>query len=152
MKITVDNKEVEACKLIMQRKFAEQIASGQKTVEIRDFSDFYRRIFVDKKKEEEFNKYLENPDGSMGIDDIVSDDVVYVRFTNYNQSWYLDVEVYQPHIISPADEEDVAFIRDSYDFNDLDSEPAKFKSLTDEDEIPLVFAIPIKKIVNRENI
>ncbi|SDE24792.1 hypothetical protein SAMN05421544_105116 [Riemerella columbipharyngis] len=77
-------------------------------------------MFVDKDKEKKFDKYLENPDGSMGIDDIVRNDIKYIRFTNYSQSWILDVEIYMPHIISPADEEDVKFIRESYNFNDLD--------------------------------
>ncbi|MBT0554274.1 hypothetical protein [Riemerella anatipestifer] len=152
MKIKVNNTEVEAYKLLMRKPYAEAIANGSKTVEIRDFSDFYHKMFVDKEKEKAFNKYLENPDGSMGIDDIVREDITHIRFTNYNQSWHLDVEIYPPHIISPADEEDVKFIRESYGFNGLDDEPAKFKNLTDEDEVPMIFAIPIARVINRENI
>ena len=44
MKIVTDGNEVEAYRLITQKKFAQQILNGSKTVEIRSFSDFYNNL------------------------------------------------------------------------------------------------------------
>lgn len=47
MKITYNGKEHEAYALVMKRENALEILNGTKRVEIRAFTEFYDRMFLD---------------------------------------------------------------------------------------------------------
>lgn len=149
MKIKVENQSFEAYRLITQKKYAKEIMSGLKTVEIRSFSDFYSDLFIDKAKQTVYDKYLENPDGSMSFDDMVKD-IRFARLTNYSGSWFVDVEIYLPHICTLC-QEDADFLKQSYGFEVEKSELEKYKDVPFEEK-PMFFAIPLKRVVASEGL
>lgn len=86
---------IKVLNLIMQRVWAEKIVSGEKKVEYRDFSDFYVGKLIDKKMTDWIDKHEKDQNVMMQIGNFVDAKrkVETIHFSNYNKSWYLDVEV-----------------------------------------------------------
>ncbi|MGP1500196.1 MAG: hypothetical protein ACTTJM_00215 [Bergeyella cardium] len=150
MKIKVQGKEVEAYRLIMKKQNAIDIVEGRKKLEVRNYVDTYCDMFFDKKKYQEYLKDLENPNGKMTIEDAIKDDVKYIRFTNYNGTWHLDVSIKDIHCFAMIEEE-VKYMGENYNFHDFDDQWQEFKDLPD-DEKPFFFGLVIGKVENRFNI
>ena len=143
MKIELNGKEYEAYDLVMRRENAQAIIDGTKTVEIRSFSSHYISLFYDKERRKNFdatNVDIEEP----------FKDIKFVRFHNYNYSWYLDVEIDEIGSII-LDKEGIGCLQEDFGFHELDHEIANYKDKP-TDEIPLVFYLHIKKVVGRKAI
>lgn len=145
MTITVNGQQKEAYDLLMKKKFALEIVQGKKKVEFRSFSDYYASRFLDKEKAKQ-NK----AEGKTTLDDLseeIRNDIKFIHFHDYNNSWYLDVEL-----------EGIGYcIVDSYDIEPLAEEYADFKDyLADakendklpEDDRPMIFYLPIKQVIS----
>lgn len=145
MTITVNGQQKEAYDLLMKKNFALEIVQGKKKVEFRSFSDYYASRFLDKEKAKQ-NK----AEGKTSLDDLseeIRNDIKFIHFHDYNNSWYLDVEL-----------EGIGYcIVDSYDIEPLAEEYADFKDyLADakendklpEDDRPMIFYLPIKQVIS----
>lgn len=88
-------KVIEVLDLIMRKEYAKAILSGEKKVEIRDFSDHYLNRLTDKA----VSAWMEEHRDKEGMDMEAFDEfmnelrpVLKIHFHNYNNSWFLDVE------------------------------------------------------------
>nr|DAS12940.1 MAG TPA: hypothetical protein [Caudoviricetes sp.]DAS70685.1 MAG TPA: hypothetical protein [Caudoviricetes sp.] len=149
MTIEVNGKPVEAYHLIMKKENALDILKGKKKVEIRAFSEKYNDLFIDKKLYKEYQKDLENPNGSMTIEDTLKD-TAYIYFTNYNKTWELIVEVLDIAVYQMT-KEDIEVLNEDYDFHDLDNEWQQYKDLTEE-EIPMFYGLGLADIVSHKGL
>ncbi|MGP1540009.1 hypothetical protein [Bacteroides pyogenes] len=143
MKIKVNGKECEAYDLIMRRENAQAIIDGKKTVEIRSFNSHYMALFYDKEKRKNLNA------SDMDAEEPFKE-TKYVRFHNYNYSWYMDVQIDEIGSVM-LDKEGIGGLQQDFDFHELDDELERYKD-TPADEIPLVFYLHIKEIVGRKAI
>lgn len=151
MKIEYNGKEVEAYRLITKKKFAQEIFEGKKKVEIRAFSNFYEKMFFDPVKSAALSERIEN--GGSAVDesgayliDQTMKDIDFARLTNYNGSWYLDVQITSISVCAMV-KEDIEYLNNSFEFHDYDEEYKKFENHPIE-EVPMFFAIAIGDIVN----
>ena len=145
MTIEVNGKPVEAYHLIMKKENALDILKGKKKVEIRAFSEKYNDLFIDKKLYKEYQKDLENPNGSMTIEDTLKD-TAYIYFTNYNKTWELIVEVLDIAVYQMT-KEDIEVLNEDYDFNEWQ----QYKDLTEE-EIPMFYGLGLADIVSHKGL
>lgn len=92
-------KPIECLNLIMKKTFAEQIANGEKKLELRAFSQHYYDRLIDKdvvnyvaahEGDEKFQEYLPC------VNEIRP--VKKIHYHNYNNSWFLDVECKKTNI------------------------------------------------------
>lgn len=144
MTITVNNQQVEAYDLLMKKEFAMEILQGKKTIEFRSFTDHYITRFMDRsviQRNRDNNRDMNDPEFENEFNDIW-----YIHFHNYNNSWYLDVAI-----------ETIGMcIVDSYDINRLMQEYPGFAELQEDarkndelpdDEKPMVFYLVLAEIV-----
>lgn len=144
MTITVNNQQVEAYDLLMKKEFALEILQGKKKVEFRSFTDHYISRFLDKDK-----AAANKAKGQPTLDDLsneIREDVQYIHFHNYNNTWYLDVAI---------DGIGYCFV-DSMDIEPLAEQFDDFKAYLDdarkndelpEEEKPMMFYIVLAEIV-----
>lgn len=145
MTIEVNGQPVEAFRLIMQKNNALDILSGKKKLEIRSFTDNYISMFCDSKLLKEQEKLAKK-----GEDVFIEDafkDVEYVRFTNYNQSWFLDVKIGEMGLAQMT-KDWIQGLAEDFDFHDLDNEWQQYEK---SDEVPNFFYLEISEIVNQYN-
>ena len=135
--------DVEVLNLIMKREYAEQILHGEKKVEFRAVSDHYIKRLIDRKVVEFKKRHEDDPDVQEFVDPMRI--VRKIHFHNYNNSWFLDVEVVENDYVA-ADKEGVEYMHQK-GCNELDelydSLPAKER----EDLAPTFFYFVIGKIV-----
>ena len=149
MTIEIEGKQVEAYHLIMKKENALDILNGKKKVEIRAFSEKYNDLFIDKKLYKEYQKDLENPNGSMTIEDTLKD-TAYIYFTNYNKTWELIVEILDIAVYQMT-KEDIEVLNEDYDFHDLDNEWQQYKDLTEE-EITMFYGLGLADVVSHKGV
>lgn len=145
MTISVNGQQVEAYNLLMKKEFAQVILNGQKKVEFRSFSDHYCRMFIDEEVARK-NKEAGLKPGDEKFDFGLRD-TQYIHFHNYNNSWYLDVEVAGIGMC----------VVDSYDISSLAEDFDDFKAYIDdakkndelpEDERPMMFYLVLGDVVS----
>lgn len=120
---TMKAKPVECLNLIMRKVFAQAIVDGKKTVEFRAMGQHY----YDRLNDKDVLKFLdENCDKDPMLAQAAEDGVIdplrqvkKIHFHNYNNSWYLDVEVVETGIAA-ATKEDVEYLHEHYNCHDLD--------------------------------
>ena len=110
---------VRCLNLIMKKEFALDILRGVKTVEFRSYSQHYWDRLFDK----------DLMDKAQTVADEDMDDfsdfarplrtVEKIHFHNYNNSWYLDVEVTDNWTVI-ADDEGVRMLHEEYGCDELD--------------------------------
>ena len=149
MTIEINGKQVEAYHLIMKKENAIDILNGKKKVEIRAFSEKYNDLFINKKLYKEYQKDLENPNGSMTIEDTLKD-TAYIYFTNYNKTWELIVEILDIAVYQMT-KEDIEVLNEDYDFHDLDNEWQQYKDLTEE-EIHMFYGLGLADVVSHKGV
>ena len=118
-------KHIETLDLLMRREYAEDILAGRKRVEFRDASQYYDKKlvdmpmfeYIDKKINEEDKDFLEIHQEYVSAVRLVDK----IHFHNYNNSWYLDVEVQFNELIT-ADDEGVEFMQKEFNCHELDKE------------------------------
>ena len=145
MKITYDGKEHEAYALVMKRENALEILNGTKRVEIRAFTEFYDRMFLDRDiiaKNERDPEHFESP--------MKKTYCVHFHTMNKKAPWYLDVSIDNIGIASMI-EEDIKWLNETYDFHDFDNEWQQFVGKPD-DEIPSFYYLGIEKVLQHEGL
>lgn len=143
MKISHQGKEVEAYSLIMKKENALEIISGKKKLEIRSFSDYYVQMFTDKKLVAENDKLKEEGRDDECVAPLKATE--YIRFHDYNNSWYLDVHVHEIALYMMC-QEDIEELAEEFDFHDYDNEWQKYENTPDEDK-PLFYWLHIDKVI-----
>lgn len=145
MTITVNNQQVEAYDLLLQKKFALDILSGKKRVEVRSFSDHYISRFIDKDVQKRNNEAKLKPfDDDYEI--ALREDVHYIHFHNYNNSWFLDVEI-EGIGMCVVDSQDIEPLANDFeDFKAYIEEAKKNDELPEEDK-PMIFYLVLADIV-----
>lgn len=145
MKIEVNGQQVEAYDLLMRKEYAQEIISGKKKVEFRSFSDHYCDRFFDKATV----KRNQNNGRHMGDDGFENEfkDVWYIHFHNYNNTWYLDVEISETGMFCVDSQDVEEFARDYPDFADYLPDARENDKLP-EDERPMLFYLVIDKVVS----
>lgn len=141
-------KDIEVLNLVMTRKNAKEILSGAKKVEYRAYSEHYVSRLYDKnvtafiKKHEDDESVIEAQ-----IDGIV-DSLRMVRrihFHDYNNSWFLDVDVLVNDEVS-LEKEDMDMLHNEWDSHDLDDLFNTLEANKTKDR-PLFFFFVIDKVV-----
>lgn len=143
MNIKINGKEYEAYDLVMRRENAQAIIDGKKTIEIRSFNSHYMSLFYDKEKRKNFDPSDLNAEEPFK-------DIQFVRFHNYNYSWYLDVQIDEIGSVI-LDKTGIMGLQRDFNYHELDSEIERYKD-TPEEEIPIVFYMHIAEIVGRKAI
>lgn len=112
---------IEVLNLIMRKEFAEQILNGTKKVEIRAYSKFYYDRLFDK-------KVLDWGDQHCTTDEMAADFVDFaeplkkvkaIRFHNYDNTWFLDVECIENYQLAVVKEQ-VEYLQEAYDCHEFD--------------------------------
>lgn len=144
MTIEVNGKQVEAYDLLMKKEYALEILSGKKRVEFRSFTDHYISRFMDREAMKR-NKAKGNPT----IEELreeVRTDIEYIHFHNYNNSWYLDVEI-EGIGYCFVDSQDIAPLAEEFDDFKAYIEDAKKNDQLPPDERPMMFYIVLAEVV-----
>lgn len=143
-------KRKEVLNLILRKEIAHEIISGEKKVEIREVSPFYKARVWDKRVEEYINEHPEiSHEFGAGIyDPIVQVDRIH--FYSYSNTWHLDVECNYNTIISVCDA-DVKFLQEEYGCHEFDQWLADLnRQGIPEDERPQFFIFVIGKILDKK--
>lgn len=146
MTITVNNQQVEAYDLLLQKKYALDIVLGKKKIEVRSFSDHYISRFLDKevmKRNDANNRKPFDDD----YENEIREDVHYIHFHNYNNSWYLDVEI-EGIGMCVVDSQDIEPL--AADFPEMAAylpDARKNDELPEEDK-PMIFYIVLADVVD----
>lgn len=146
-------KDIDVLNLVMTKKNAKEILSGEKKVEYRAMSEHYISRLYDKNVTQFLAKH-QNEDGTYpeeiqkAADDGIVDalrQVKTIHFHNYANSWFLDVEV-EVNETCALIPEDMKFLHEAYDSHDLDG---AFNTLEaqDADERPIFFFFAIKNVI-----
>lgn len=86
---------IEVLDLIMRREFAEEILSGKKKVEVRNYSDHYFNRLTDKKVSQWMTDHRDEDGMDMeAFNEFMNATrpVLKIHFHDYNKTWFLDVE------------------------------------------------------------
>lgn len=144
MTITINGRQVEAYNLLMKKEFAQEILNGQKKVEFRSLSDHYCRMFLDD------NAAKKNKEAGLKPSDDGFDfglrDTQYIHFHNYNNSWYLDVEV-NGIGMCVVDSHDIESLAEDFDDFKAFIEDARKNDELPEDERPMIFYLVLGDVV-----
>lgn len=118
-------KEIEVLNLIMRREYAEDIIRGEKPIEFRAYSKHYHDRLIDL---DVANYILEH---ELTNDEIELIDlfrpVRSIRFHNYTNSWYVDVECKQNSIIAVT-RPNVEALQEKYNCHEFDKMLADFET------------------------
>ena len=139
---------IETLDLIMKKEFALQILKGEKNVEFRSVTQHYQSRLFDKKLGAFLDKHTDNEEimgqcGMWGYCDELRP-VKTIHFHNYNNDWYLDVEVlYNGYAIANKEGAESLHLYDCYDLDVLVEELDK----KNEEERPVFFIFIISKVI-----
>lgn len=140
-------KDIEVLNLVMTRKNAKEIIEGKKKVEFRAYSDHYVGRLFDRNVLD----FLKNHDGDEKVEQAIEDGIVdplrivrKIHFHDYNNSWYLDVDVSVNDNLAIT-KEDVEMLNNLYDCHEMDR-MLRSLELQKEKERPLYFFFVIDKI------
>lgn len=139
---------IETLDLIMKKEFALQILKGEKNVEFRSVTQHYQNRLFDKKLGAFLDKHTDNEEimeqcGMWGYCDELRP-VKTIHFHNYNNDWYLDVEVlHNGYAIANKEDAESLHLYDCYDLDALVEELDK----KNEEERPVFFIFIISKVV-----
>lgn len=149
MKINYKGQEVEAYALIMKKENALEILKGKKTVEFRDFTPKYEKMFTD------FEQIAKNQDlVAAGRENEClppfNTDIEAIHFYPYNNSWHLDVLIDEIGVVDIT-EEGAKFLADTFGCHEMDDQWQQFAHLP-KDEIPFMFYLHIDEIVGHHGL
>ena len=140
-------RDIEVLNLVMTRKYAKEIIDGKKKVEFRAYTDHYIGRLFDKNVLD----FLKNHEDDEVVEQAVGDGVVdplrvvrKIHFHNYNNSWYLDVDVEVNDSLAVT-KEDVEMLHSMYDCHEMDDVLSSLE-LKKEKERPLYFFFVIDKV------
>lgn len=149
MKINYKGQEAEAYALIMKKENALEILNGKKTVEFRNFTPKYEKMFTD------FEQIAKNQDlVAAGRENEClppfNTDIEAVHFYPYNNSWHLDVLIDEIGTVDIT-EEGAKFLADTFGCHEMDDQWQQFAHLP-KDQIPFMFYLHIDKIVGHHGL
>lgn len=147
--IEYNNEKIEAYPLIMRKDNALDIVGGKKTVEIRQFSNKYERMFTDFKQLEE-NEKLRKAGREDECQSVLRTDIEAIHFYSTGAPWYLDVAIDEIGI-GEVTEEGIKFMNEEFDFHDFDNKWQQYKDVPRE-EVPLFYYLHICEIINHEGL
>lgn len=108
-----ESKDIDCLDLVMKKEFAEAILKGEKVVEYRAYTRFYYDRIFDKKLTEWGEKNVAEEDMEHFVDYCRPlRKVNKIHFHNYNNSWFLDVEIYANWTVVVTDASVVAMEED----------------------------------------
>lgn len=148
MKINVNGNEVEAYALIMKKENALEILHGKKSVEIREASSKYEKMFTDQEQLAKNREAAEEGRDEWQVP--IRNDIGFVHFYNYANTWALDCEIDEIGTASLT-REDVESLREDFGFHDLDNEWQEFEGKPIE-EVPFFFYLHISAIVGHRGL
>lgn len=146
------SKEIEVLNLVMKKCYALSIMKGEKTVEYRQYSDFYINRLYDKDvmkfhEEHKENEEIDGEYGRYGMLDAIRR-VRKIHFHDYSNTWYMDVEVLDNNYIylNKKDQEGMNEVYDDQELGDM------VKKLEEdgvsEEERPLLFYFVISRVID----
>lgn len=149
MKINYKGQEAEAYALIMKKENALEILKGKKTVEFRDFTPKYEKMFTD------FEQIAKNQDlVAAGRENEClppfNTDIEAIHFYPYNNSWHLDVLIDEIGVVDIT-EEGAKFLADTFGCHEMDDQWQQFAHLP-KDKIPFTFYLHIDEIVGHHGL
>lgn len=149
MKINYKGQEAEAYALIMKKENALEILKGKKTVEFRNFTPKYEKMFTD------FEQIAKNQDlVAAGRENEClppfNTDIEAIHFYPYNNSWHLDVLIDEIGVVDIT-EEGAKFLADTFGCHEMDDQWQQFAHLP-KDEIPFMFYLHIDEIVGHHGL
>lgn len=142
-------KDIDVLNLIMTRKYAKEIVEGKKKVEFRAYTDHYVGRLFDRNVLD----FLKSHEGEEAVEQAVEDGIVdplrmvkKIHFHDYNNSWFLDVDVLVNDNLAVT-KEDVEMLHAEYDCHEMDSLLASL-DLQKEKVRPLYFFFVIDKVTD----
>lgn len=148
MRINVNGQQEEAYDLIMKKENAMEILNGAKTIEIRQGSPHFEKMFTD------YEQLAKNKQSaSEGRDEWqvpIRNDIAFLHFRNYISSWSLDCEIDEIGTVTPT-KEDAEFLAQEFGCHEFDDAWQEYEGKPDE-EIPYYFYIHIAAIVGHHGL
>lgn len=141
-------KPIDCLNLIMKKEFAEEILQGKKTVEFRVYSKHYRDRLYDKETGDYIEAHSEDDEFIEGVQEY-GPSLRFVRkihFHNYNNTWYLDVEV-KSNDVCTVTKDDVHFMQEEFNCHELDEELEYFEKKKIS-ERPLLFYFALGNVID----
>jgi len=137
---------IDCLNLIMRRAWAEKILAGTKKLEFREYKPFYIKKLIDPAVEEWIGNHVDDEDTLTFCNDIRQ--VKKIHFHDYNNSWYLDIEVTYNDIFG-VNAEDINMLHEKYDCHDFDDD-LKALDAADVpiDERPWVFYFVCGRVIS----
>ena len=142
-------KTIPVLNLIMQRKFAEDILRGKKTVEVRSFSEHYWTRMTDK----QVDKWMTENRNKDGMDKEAFEQfmcatrpVEKIHFYNYNNTWFLDVECQSNGLIGIT-RQNVEFMQNEFGCHEFDEILASFEAKNDPNR-PLFYYYAVGAVID----
>lgn len=144
-------KPIEVLNLIMKRGFAEEIARGEKKLEYRIASDHYWDRLMDKDTAAYLEKHREDK-FLWEVGGNILRPVGKIHFHDYNNSWWMDVDVKDEFTFSP-DKEGIEMMHNVFDNHDFDKQYKELSLMhTKYSHYPLYFVFVLGEILGSFNI
>lgn len=140
--------DVECLNLVMKREYAEQILSGTKKLEFREYKDFYIKKLIDPDVADYIRTNIDDNDVTTFCNDIRQ--VSKIHFYNYNRSWFLDVEVAYNDVFC-INKRDIQYLQEKYGCHDYDADLKRMEVMkVPENERPYLFYFVIGKVLGTD--
>ena len=148
-KVIYKDVEYDAYTLPIEKEFAQQIAAGTKTVEIRIWSDFNTKRFIDREAWKKNDELVAQGRADECVP--VLKNIFAIHFYDRaHGAFELDVLLDECGIASMT-KEDIGYLADTYGYHDQDNEWQQFANMKKE-EIPSFFWFHIDKVVKSEGL
>lgn len=143
-----ETKPIKCLDLIMKREWAEKILMGEKKIEFRDYTEHYAKRLFDKDVMDYIDKHLDDEEFMAGYEYLYSPlrQVETIHFHNYNNTWYLDVEVEINQIVE-ATQEDADNLFEEYGCDELYAD-VEWQKKHPKEEIAKFFFFVVKDVID----
>lgn len=141
-------KPIEKLDLVMRKEYAKEIMAGTKTVEIREYSNFYTSRLYDKDVMAYEDEHWDDELMRMMMVDF-NDSVRAVKtihFHDYGKTWFMDIECIDNNTIVVNDEQ-VNHLKEIYNCHEFDEMLADLNA-KNATERPVFFYFALGKILD----